>query len=180
MPIMRTTIVLAVIFTVGLGHILFFEPRLKSSDERRIEATRVVNIAADDVQRIRIRRDHWTSTVIERTGTGSFRMVEPSAADIDDGLVSRLLSTVEFLKRQAVFKQTEAGAAAHSVYGLDPPELEMSMETAGGRMAHLAIGRESPGGSGIYLKVFGEDTINVVDGRLREAAHGLLEAALGN
>ena len=75
MPAARTTIILAVVFILGLGHILFFEPRLMSTGERRASEKRVLSFVAEKIERIKIRRDYWTSVLIERTGARSFRMI---------------------------------------------------------------------------------------------------------
>ena len=179
MPIARTSVILAVLFTLGLGHILFFEPRLMSTGERRAAEKRVVSLIADEVQRIKIRRDHWTSILLERAGPRSFRMVEPTAAAAQSSLVSRLLSTIEFLEKRATFDGHRQEGQGRRDYGLDPPQIEISLAAEDGREIHLAVGKESAMGKGIYLQVLGEDAINVVSAKLSTIANRLLDVSLG-
>lgn len=177
MTISRTTLILAVVFTIGLGHIIFFEPRLKNTMERQSSANRVLKVTAEEVQRIRIRRDHWTSALIERTGEHSFRIAEPAAAAADSGLVARLLSALEFMERQAFFQSSAGDGMAHSAYGLDPAQLEISIELGRGREVHLVFGNKSSDGKGFYVQVWGDEGINVVNTDAKQIAESLLDSA---
>ncbi len=178
MALARTNFILAVLLSLGLGHIVFFEPQMTTTSEAKKLERRVLDIVANDIERIKIKRDHWTSALIHRTGPTGFRVVEPVASAADNKLVMRLLSVLEFLENKSTISLKRSDAAPLSDYGLSSPVLEISLESADESQIHIAIGTSSGMKDGIYMMVFGENQINVVSNELQKLAERLLDVSI--
>ena len=178
MALARTNFVLAALLVIGLGHILFFEPRITTTHQARKLEQRVLNMVAGEIERIKIKRDHWTSSLIHRTGPTTFRVVEPVASAADNKLVMRLLSTLEFLKYKSKISLENSNAASHANYGLGSPELEISLESSDQRQIHIAVGTASGMKDGIYLMVRGENHISAVGSKVQKLADKLLDVSI--
>ena len=179
MPSLKTTICLGVIFVIGLGFIFLFEAHTESTRERQRLARRVVRLSSDEVEMLRIRRDSWTSALIQRTGPGQFRVSEPVPRAVADEQVLELLSTVEFLDYQVVLAGEARQEDRLYQLALEPPRLEIDMAMSGEREVRLALGGAPPGGGGLYLLVRGGDDIYVVPQSLLQQAEKLLDVATG-
>ena len=162
MPSPRTTYVLALLVLLCTGYVFFFERRFETIDERRRLQDRVLRVTSDEIQRLKIRRDHWTSAIIERVDPQQFRISEPVEAAADAGEMMRLLSAVEFLRSQAQLDTDGTSEQSLHEYGLRPARLEISLELKGQQEVNLLLGKEAPGG-GIYAHVLGNETVHVVD-----------------
>jgi len=168
---------LAALVLAGFGFIFLFEGDLATTEEHRANDGWVLRFAPDEVRRIKIRRDAWTSALIERVDAHAFRLVEPVEGATDASLVLRLLSQLEFLKSRGDL-QDGADEARRFAYGLSPARLEVSLELDPGREIHLALGATPPVGGGVYLSVVGQDVVHVVDKRVFADASALLDRSV--
>jgi hypothetical protein len=178
MPSARITGLLAALVILGTGFLFFFEARFETTTEHQRTEDRVLQLTTDEVVRIKIRRDAWTSTVLERVDAHSFRVVEPTEGPADRALVTRLLSDLEFLKRQSVLEG--ADDKRRYSYGLSPARLELDIELHEGREIHMSFGNTPAVGAGVYLSVLGTDPVYVVDERVFSTAGLLLDRVVGS
>ena len=179
MPSARITSLMAALVILGCGFLFFFEARFETTEDRRHTEDRVLRLTAEEVQRVKIRRDAWTSAVIERVDAHSFRVVEPIEGRADAKLVMQLLSNLEFMKSQGVLPADGADEGRRYAYGLSPAHLEMDLETHEGREIRLAFGNTPAVGAGVYLSILGTDAVYVVDERVESVAGLLLDRAVG-
>jgi hypothetical protein len=163
MPRASTTYWLLTLVLFGAGYLFFFEGRMPTTTEELRHSKHVLKLVADDVDRIKMRRDAWTSAMLERAGGTNFRLVEPAEKAIDSTVVARLLSTLEFLEYQASLPAEAADNKRSHDYGLDPPRLEVDLGLTTGNEIRLAFGNAPQVGSGTYLRVVGDETLFVVD-----------------
>jgi len=179
MPSPRTTIFLGVLVLLASGHVFLLEPRLETTAERERFAGRVVRLTADEVERIEIRRDAWTSAVVERVDPVQFRTVEPQEGAVDGAQVARLLSALEFLESRALLLGDGADEARRYEYGLLPPRLAVALGLADGREVRLSLGKEVPLGGDVYLHLHEQRSVHVVGQEIRDLLEGLLDALGG-
>jgi hypothetical protein len=176
----RTTYVLAGLAVLATGWVFFFETTLETTEERRALENRVLRITADEVARIEIKRDHWTSALLERTGAATdFRLVEPAAAAADAEDVGRMLSALEFLESRSRIEGAGNDQGRLYELGLDPPRLEIGLADTNGREVQIAFGKEPVAGGGVYLRVLGEGSVHVVDAGVLETFDRYLDRAAG-
>ena len=178
MPKASTTYWLLALVLFGAGYLLFFERRMPSTSEDQKHTKHVLKLVADEVDRIKLRRDAWTSATLERAGSANFRLVEPAEKAIDSAAVLRLLSTLEFLEFKASLPE-EAGNNKRSYdYGLDPPRLEVDLGLTTGQEVRLAFGGTPQVGEGAYLRIIGDDTLFVVEASVFELFNRALDSAM--
>jgi hypothetical protein len=88
-----------------------------------------------------------------------WKIAEPVAADADASTVDAVVNGV------ADFKQkSELGEADPKQYGLDRPNLVVSLKTEDGKESSVEIGESNPFDSSIYLRKDGEKTVRIADG----------------
>lgn len=127
------------LFTVPLGPASALEPRL-----RELRNKRVVGFEVSDVRRLRVQEHGSLLALVERVESEDeseaedegWRLVEPDEDRADAERVRRVLQDLVFA-RVADFVD-EPGALEE--YGLDAPELELSVGTKQG-MERISIGR---------------------------------------
>jgi hypothetical protein len=178
MPSARLTMLLAALVLAGFGFVFLFEGRLESTEDLHANEGRILRLAPDEVRRLKVRRDAWTSALIERVDAHAFRLVEPVEGAADSAAVMRLLSGLEFLKTRADL-QDGADEGQRHAYGLSPAALEIDLELDEGREIHLALGAAAPVGGGVYLSVGGQSAVQVVDARLLAQESALLDRSVG-
>ncbi len=179
MPSPRVTYWLSGLVLLGCGYLFFFERHMESTPERQRRAARVLNLTADEVIRLKIRRDAWTNTVVERLSATDFRVVEPVPGAADGAAIARLLSTLEFLDSRADLPGEGADANRRHEYGLDPPRLEVDVQLTSGDEQRLVLGGDAPLGGGVYARANGEDAIRVVDRSARDVFDQQLDRLVG-
>jgi len=88
-----------------------------------------------------------------------WKIAEPVAAEADASTVDAVVSGV------ADFKQkSELGEADPKQYGLDRPNLVVSVKTEDGKETSVEIGESNPFDSSIYVRKDGEKTVRIADG----------------
>jgi hypothetical protein len=179
MPSPKLTYWLAGLVLLGAGYLFFFERHMQTTGESARGAARVLDLSAEDVSRVRIRRDAWTSAVVERVAATEFRVLEPVAGAADGAAISQLLSTLEFLDSRADLEGEAADGKRRREYGLDPPKLEIEVQLASGDEQRLALGADAPLGGGVYARANGGDTVRVVDKGIRELFDQQLDRIVG-
>jgi len=164
MPLQKTTYLLATITILLLSFVFFFERHLDSTDDLAKQETRVFNLQPEQVLKIKIRRDNWTSALIERNDSQHFRLVEPTIGVADMEKVSKLLSALEFLEIISKVKFENANESNLTEYGLLSPRLEVLLSTSQEKNQEIQFyfGKQSTDGKGVYLRVLNRDMIYVV------------------
>ena len=122
------------IYTVARGRASALEPRLRDLRDRRLVA-----FAVDDVERLRVQEHGSLVAEVERKPEaegGGWRVVAPREDLADADRIERALQDLT-LARATDFVD-EPGELGE--YGLDAPELELSIETASGT-EQVLIGR---------------------------------------
>lgn len=169
----RTTTLLAIATTLSSAWLVFFEPLVATTAERRASERRVLAMRSDEVERLLLQRDRWTRAVVERVD-GGFRVSEPLPGAADAAAVQALLSQLEFLEHDRRLTGEEADESHRHLYGLTTPALELRLATSDSAEHHLRLGREAPAG-GTWLEVQGDPSVYVVDTAFLDASSGLLD-----
>jgi len=145
----RATLWLLVATALLAAFVWFYEirgePARRAAEEAR--GRLFPEVAADAVEALRIQRPGEPASRLER-GASGWRLVEPLAFPADAPAVSAMLRTLA--------ETPSAGRiddpAAPGVYGLADAAILVSF-TAGGRAHALRIGRETPVGRNLYVRV---------------------------
>jgi len=97
--------------------------------------------------------------VTRADASAPWKIVEPVAADADASSVDAVVNGV------ADFKQkSDLGEADPKQYGLDRPNLVVSVKTEDGKERSVEFGESNPFDSSIYVRRDGEKTVRIADG----------------
>lgn len=175
----RSTFTLAVLFVLGLGYLLFFEPRLESTDQHRISERRVLHVHADQIASIAMRRKNgFDSGTVERIDASTWKRTLPVAGAVESALVNELCSDLEFIEHRVALPGH--GSDVQHLYdeGLSPPTLQVTLTLTDHREIVVELGKETPEADGVYLHVADDTQVQVVDKALNDRFNTLLDKLL--
>jgi hypothetical protein len=132
----------------GLGAYIYFVDAKRPDTEAK---EKVFTVASDDVEELRITAKGETS-VLKKTD-GTWKIVEPVAADADENEVSSLLSSLTSLE---ITREVDPKAADLTEYGLTAPKADITYTAKGGATGRVRLGDQTPTGGDLYA-VKGED-----------------------
>ncbi|MFQ6672705.1 MAG: DUF4340 domain-containing protein, partial [Candidatus Tectimicrobiota bacterium] len=144
---LRPTAVLAVAVVLVGGFYYWYEvegsKRRQAAEEQR---TRLLAVSPEAVSAVTLRRGKMTLRAARRDGT--WHLTRPLDARADQEAIGRLVEAAARAQRLRVIAEGPTDLAA---FGLAPPRLTITLETAGD-VATLAIGEASPTGRGVYAR----------------------------
>jgi hypothetical protein len=156
----RNLIVLAVIVVALGAYIYFHERHQPTTEERRAKAdTLFPDLKRDDVAGLEIRNTHGTFRIVKQGE--AWRLVEPIDFPADSVALSSLLGSLEGLKAERTLAEGEVDPAA---YGLDNPQITVTLSTADGASSSLEVGGGAALGSNRAVRRNGERSVILVSG----------------
>jgi hypothetical protein len=171
----RTTFTLAVTFVLASAWLLFFEPRLETTDEHAALRNRIVHVHADQVHTMHLRRDAWTAATLERIDAATFKRTEPVPGAVDSPAVAELLSELEFQDHLTALDGHGSDPGHLYDEGLTPPLLTVTLTLVDNRELEFELGKETPTGDGVYLHVRDDPQVQVVAKPLTVQLNRLLD-----
>ena len=155
------------LITLVLGAFIFFyEKDLPSTDERREQAKKVLNLEADEVTGLEITWDGRRAVLAKESAEApengdapatTWRLVEPMEARADGFQVNGLLNSLLDLEHR---RELDTVDAAES--GLDEPEVRVRLTTEDGDSAEFLLGAELPASQDRFAAVEGREGAYVV------------------
>ena len=139
----RNLIILAIIVAVLGAYVLLYERHQLTTEEVAERSGKVFpDLDRDQVVAVDILNAHGEFR-IEKRGDG-WRLVSPIDFPAEETAVGSLLSSVSNLEEQ---RRLEAGEVEPSAYGLDQPEVTVTLRTDDGQAFGLRVGNKTPLGS---------------------------------
>jgi hypothetical protein len=151
----RNTLALAVLFLALGGYLYFVEnPR----HEQAAEEKKLVSFKPDDASEVTLTYPD-KQIILKKTGAG-WRISKPIDVDADQTAVSNLLRAAA----DAEVKRTlEGGNTSLETYGLDKPEVIVSIAMANGtKLPSIRIGKTAPVGFSAYAQLEGTSDVKLV------------------
>ena len=144
----RNLIILALIVAAVAGYIFFHERHQMTTDERQQRAGKVFpEFDRDDANVVVVDNAHGRF-VMEKSG-GSWRLTEPIAFEANSAAVNSVLTSLENLNEERTLTTSDVELEA---YGLDQPEMTVTVATGAGDSYKLAVGEETALGSNRALR----------------------------
>ena len=129
----------------------------------------VLTLDAGDVTRISVRRQRGEESAVREAG-GPFAPFGPEAGDLHQAAVQKMLEVVGRLR---VVEYVADNPEDLSVYGLEPPGLEVTFGLTGqGAISKTVLLGDALEKGGVYAMIRGEDVVFVLD---EDAGHALRE-----
>jgi hypothetical protein len=158
----RVTLALAVIVAFVGGYILVVD---RPQAQRAEEARHLVHAAKDSITQVTLRTAKGTVDLARADAT-HWSVTRPFGAPASTFAVSDLLDAVLGIVPQRTVADKATDWAA---YGLATPDTQITLRTADGRTASVAIGKTSPVSTGVYARALPGDAVYLVDASARDA-----------
>ncbi|MCR4344038.1 MAG: DUF4340 domain-containing protein [Candidatus Scalindua sp.] len=175
----RTTIILLIIAGIGAAYIFLYDKRQYRTD---VWVQRQQMVLPDykpgQINKIEMKKGD-TNIVLESTDNENWRMVEPLQLRADKAEVAEILAQFEFLRKIGVVKESETANFSLKEYGLETPDLVVSLWLKKGSMVGgtagdvtkytVSIGdRLAAGQDTVYITVGDDKNVSVVDAKFLE------------
>jgi len=120
--------------------------------------------APEEVCGVDIRREGEKEMRLDRDADGTWSMTSPYAAEIDKGVVDRMLDAVLFERSSDALSVSDMRSVGGDMadFALSPPRLSLGLRTADGRRRSLDLGRATPGGGEVYARLDGDGAVLTV------------------
>jgi hypothetical protein len=167
----KTTILLIVALAIVGAAVFFARDRAPEPADRTTaigttdEQPLFDNLRAADVRRIRIERADARPVVAEKTD-GTWRLIEPTPAAADQGLVESLSDQIANLQSRG---QVRLDEHTRRQLGLHQPRLRVELTTADGKTTRLDLGERSGTGDGVYARKADGDQAHLVPAAIVES-----------
>ena len=175
----RTTIILLIIAGIGAAYIFLYDKKQYRTD---VWVQRQQMVLPDykpgQINKIEMKKGD-TSIVLESTDNENWRMVEPLQLRADKAEVAEILAQFEFLRKIGVVKESETANFSLKEYGLETPDLVVSLWLKKGSMVGGTAGdvikytvnigdRLAAGQDTVYITVGDDKDVSVVGAKFLE------------
>lgn len=146
-------LLLAVAALAVLGIGVFLSNKYKKDDDKKgsSDAPKILTIPEDQITRIEIRKRDGAQTTLEKTD--KWKISTPAAFNADQEAVNSLVTAVASLASERL---VEERAADLNMFGLNAPQLEVTITKKDGKTSKVQVGDETATGGGFFAKLDGE------------------------
>lgn len=145
---------LAVLAALSAG--VFYSNKAAREKEKKepSDSPKILSIAEDQIQQIEIRRKDGKGATLKKGD--KWEIVAPEKLPADQDAISSVVSTVSSLNSDRVVEEKATDLAT---FGLDSPQLEVTITQKDGKSKKLFIGDETATGSGFFARVDGDPRV---------------------
>lgn len=152
--------------TGGLYIFMNWQGELRDREGRAAAATARV-FPFDPAAVIRLKLQNPAGAFVLERGEDGWRLVEPRALPADAETIPGMVRFLTGLRRIATVGEPREDATSpptdHSLFELDPPRFEVTLETLTGRRT-IRVGKKNAFDGNAYASVAGDDTVFTLDG----------------
>ena len=149
-------LLIAVAALAVLGGLTWWSNRTQKAKEGKPApdaAPKILTIADDQMQEIRIAKTGGETITLRRSAAGKWEMTTPQPMPADQDAAGSIVSALASLSAD---KLIEDKAADLAPYGLINPGATVTVVRKDGKTDQLLVGDETPTGSGAYVKLAGD------------------------
>src|SRR5579883_801281 len=155
----RLTVAAAVLAAVGgVAYWANKQPEPKKDNDTTKATPKLVDVRADDVQRVDIKRKDAEETVLERNGK-DWTLVSPKPLKADQDAANSLVIGFTPLSAERMVEEKPTDLAQ---FGLAAPALDVKVDLKGGKSQEILIGDNTPTNSGFFAKLANDPKVYIV------------------
>lgn len=152
----RGLLIAALLMAVLAGGVWWSNKRGTSAENKAADETpKILSIPEDQIAQVEIRKKGAQPVVLKKEG-GKWQIAKPESLPVDEDSASSLVSTLSSLSSDRVVEEKGADL---SIYGLQPPQLEVEVLRKDGKSSKILIGDEAPTGGSYYAKASGDERV---------------------
>ena len=149
-------LIIAVVVLGALGGVLYWSQNRKSPEAAVPASTGPVILRVNVAAVAQIAIKGKTPVTLERTKSGKWQITQPETYPADQEAIFGILSTLSGLNADRV---VEDKASDRKQYGLDPPAVELDIQSTGRPVQQLLLGDETPAGGNVYAALAGDPRV---------------------
>jgi len=143
----------AVVLLVALGGLVWWSNKAKEAEEKQPSKDappKIITLQEDQIQQVAINRKAGESIILRKADSGSWQITAPQILPADQDAVKSMLSTLASLSSDRLVEEKASDLAT---YGLAAPATKVVVTMKDGKAHTIAIGDETPTGSGAFTKL---------------------------
>lgn len=145
-----TGLIAAVALLAVLGGAVWYTNKNpKPADTKTPEAPKILSLAEDSIEGIRLVKANAEPLVISKSGDG-WKIEGEKPIRADDDAIHGILSTISAMTGERVIDDNPADLKP---FGLDAPAFEADFTAKSGAVTKLLIGSDTPSGASTYVKL---------------------------
>lgn len=141
-----------------LGGLYLWSERAKKAEQNKPAAEtppKLITAQDDKIQSVEIRKKGSPPVLIEKTGAG-WKITQPEPLAADQDAVSSVISTLNGLTWDRLVEEKSADLGP---FGLNDPQIEVTLKTKDGKQYKLLIGDDTPTGNGAFARLDGDSSV---------------------
>ena len=157
----RNTIILLIIAILIGGYLYLYERKQLTTEEKKERAGKVFAFKSEDVSRLQIKKGE-DIILCKKEAKDNWQIEKPLHVRADESEIDKILSKLEFLKKERAINEEKEKPLAMGEFGLAQPQMEVSIWVKDEPFT-LLLGNDSPAGNNIYASLKGEKEIFLVE-----------------
>ncbi|HWP92519.1 MAG TPA: DUF4340 domain-containing protein [Thermodesulfobacteriota bacterium] len=151
------TLIAILILALLLAYLFLFELK-KTSEEGEGNGVVFTDVNKEQINEISLKYPSQT-VICQKKGEGWFVLKDSKGFKADDNIISRMIADISDMKMEKVVSENPTDLSG---FGLSQPKVEV-LAKAPDKEIRLAIGDESPVGTGTYILANGENKVLLVE-----------------
>ena len=157
----RNTIILLIIAILIGGYLYLYERKQLTTEEKKERAGKVWTFKSEDVTKLEIKKGEET-ILCRKESKDNWQIEKPLKVRADETEIDKILSKLEFLKKERAINEEKEKPLAMGEFGLAQPQMEVSIWVKDEPFT-LLLGNDSPAGNNIYAGLKGKKEIYLVE-----------------
>src|SRR5579862_9093796 len=152
----------AVIILAALAVALYWSNRKQKAEAAKPATdttTKILNIPEDQIKEVTLKKSGGDATVLQKGDDGKWKLTAPKPQRADQDTVKTLVSTLSTLNADKV---VEDKATDLSPYGLNSPNLDVTIVKKDGKAQDFLLGDDTPTANGAYVKLAGDPHVYTI------------------
>src|SRR5579862_3110814 len=152
----------AVIILAALAGALYWSNRKQKAEAAKPATdttTKILNIPEDQIKEVTLKKSGGDATVLQKGDDGKWKLTAPKPQRADQDTVKTLVSTLSTLNADKV---VEDKATDLSPYGLNSPNLDVTIVKKDGKAQDFLLGDDTPTANGAYVKLAGDPHVYTI------------------
>lgn len=150
-------LILATIVLAALAGTLYWSDHRKGGEDTAKASTdtspAILKLDSSSITKVELKNKDAEPIVLEKNGSGSWRITQPKPLPADPSSVANELSTLASLNSERL---VEEKASDLKPYGLDPAAVEVNVSEKDNKTQRLLIGDQTPTGNAVYATLSGD------------------------
>ena len=144
----RNTIILIIIALLIGGYVYFYERRQLTTDEKKEKSGKVFAFKSENVTKLQIKKGEDV-LLCSKKSKDNWEIEKPIQARADGAEIEKILSKLEFLKKERTIEEEKGKSLTMEEFGLKNAKFEVTV-WVNDNVHTLLLGDDSPAGNNVF------------------------------